>query len=47
MLVVFLSGFFIYFFFTSSGKLHQEMMLLLSFLMEPFTLEPVSAVNLY
>ena len=46
MLVVFLSGFFFFLFFTLSGKLHQEMMLLLSFLMEPFTLEPVSSSEL-
>ena len=38
--------FFIFLFFTLSGKLHQEMMLLLSFLMEPFTLEPVSSSEL-
>ena len=45
MLVVFLSVFF-FFFFTLSGILCQEMMLLLSFLMEPFTLEPVSSGEL-
>ena len=45
MLVVFFS-FFLFFFFTLSGILCQEMMLLLSFLMEPFTLEPVSSGEL-
>ena len=42
MLLVFL-GVFLVFFFTLSGILCQEMMLLLSFQMEPFTLEPVSS----
>ena len=37
---------FFVFFFTLSGILCQEMMLLLSFLMEPFTLEPVSSGEL-
>ena len=45
MLVVFLSVFW-FFFFTLSGILSQEMMLLLSFLIEPFTLEPVSSGHL-
>lgn len=45
MLVVFFSVFLV-FFFTLSGILCQEMMLLLLFLMEPFTLEPVSSGEL-
>ena len=46
MLVVFFSVFLLFFFFTLSGILCQEIMLLLSFLMEPFTLEPVSSGEL-
>ena len=44
MLVVFFSVFLLLFF--HSGILCQEMMLLLLFLMEPFTLEPVSSGEL-